>query len=242
MMRTPSSVMDRYSAVRKASSVYSMSAMSVSSSGSRASRMMTSNLSSSLTLVAATSLPNRSKKYLRPSSNRTVALLSSKQLGALLSISEQSDIKGRCSRAISTIIASSSIMTASWTVSCLRTSRRVAPSPPPTMATRRGEGWANMAGWTRASWYSCSDSDMDWRVPSRKRRRSGLATSDVIHRGSSTVRLCLIPSAWDGVSSTSSTSQMSILWNGDSVATICSLISRSMPEVTQKARSDVSSR
>mmetsp|Transcript_21637 Transcript_21637/g.63537 ORF Transcript_21637/g.63537 Transcript_21637/m.63537 type:complete len:203 (-) Transcript_21637:1287-1895(-) len=180
---TPSGVRALNRLVRKDSSVYRPSDTSVSSSGSRASRTMTSNLSF---LAASSSRAKRSTNQCFPSAKMRSARGSSKQdpLSGAPSRVEQLDMKGRCSLAMSTSSSSISIMTASSTVLCLSTSRRVAPSPPPTMATRFGSGWANMAGWTSASWYSCSESESDCSVPSRKRSLSGLATSFVSHLGS----------------------------------------------------------
>ena len=102
--------------------------------------------------------------------NSTDALKSSKQESASLpSMSLQSDHSGRCSRQISTSSSSSSTIVTVSTDLCFRISRRVAPSPPPMIATRFGSGWANIPGWTSASWYAASPYRLLCSTPSRWR-------------------------------------------------------------------------
>mmetsp|Transcript_517 Transcript_517/g.1132 ORF Transcript_517/g.1132 Transcript_517/m.1132 type:complete len:220 (+) Transcript_517:107-766(+) len=155
------------------------------SSGSFASTMRTSN--SPLICLF--------KKYWNASAMIRLVRLSSKQHGALPTISVQLFKEAMYSLETSTTFPSSSIMVAFSTVLCLRTSRNAPPSPPPMMPTVLGEGCANMAGWVRDSWYSCSASLIVCKVPSKNKCLLGLACSLLNHLGSPAFKPSLNPSS-----------------------------------------------
>mmetsp|Transcript_31667 Transcript_31667/g.66342 ORF Transcript_31667/g.66342 Transcript_31667/m.66342 type:complete len:212 (+) Transcript_31667:3816-4451(+) len=159
----------------KVVSSYKPPAISMEVLGSSASMMTTSNLSSFRAPSSSfcSSSPNRSTNQRNASSYTALVLSSSKHDFAcapssrslassaplvvtaaevLPSKSVQSDHSGMYSLHISASSRSISSTTASVTDLCLRTSRSVAPSPPPMMATCLGWACASMAGWTMLSW------------------------------------------------------------------------------------------
>ena len=69
-----------------------------------------------------------------------------------------------CSLTMSTNSLSMSIITADSTVLCCKASRKVAPSPPPQMATLRGLGCKVIAGWLMHSWKMCSSISDVWML------------------------------------------------------------------------------
>ena len=92
-LTTPSSVRALYRLLAKLLSVYKLPTISTALSGSRASIIITSNLSASFPLEV--SVPNLSMKYANASSNRIEARESSKHESARYpSIFEQSENSG----------------------------------------------------------------------------------------------------------------------------------------------------
>mmetsp|Transcript_22690 Transcript_22690/g.64245 ORF Transcript_22690/g.64245 Transcript_22690/m.64245 type:complete len:238 (+) Transcript_22690:1063-1776(+) len=237
MAKMPSSERLFMMEARTLESSYRFLLIARATSGSMASMTTTSNLSAGASFVGFA--PYRSTNHCLASSLTTVTTSSSKQTLARPSKSEQFDMAGMAVLTMSMNSSSISISVADWTVLCLRTSRREAPSPPPTMATCWGLAWANMAGWTMASWYSLKLSVSDWSTPSKNNIRSGVTSSAVVQRGSPGCKLCLMASSYDGDSSTPTTSQTSTRWYLVRVLTTCSLTVQSKGDQTIWDRSEL---
>jgi hypothetical protein len=122
--------------------------------------MITSKGSSSSGCPLFCATENLFINHWKASSKYVSTLGSSKQLLLEFSMMLQSLQNGKNFLESTTICSSISIITTFSTVLCFNTSLRVAPSPPPTMATLFGHVCANIAGCTSDSVTTGNDADV----------------------------------------------------------------------------------